>query len=300
MMEKKKILILLMSCNQPLYLSEEQACRDTFLKDAEGAGLSYYFYKGLDETHTSPCIDNTTHTIYLDVNDGLGGTAKKTALALSVADNLDFDYLIKTNVSTYLNINNIVKALENWEGGEDLNIYGGRFLINKASKNIPFPRGYFTVLSKRLVNEIFPYARNLSSLNAMPKTDDTLISLCLLYYMNKSLGEDYTKKLMQVPSVVAWHDDIEEDPNFENALAIRCKDEKDKERTPDNMRKTHELLKNNESLKLKYYMPATQFETGYGIMTFQDYLKLNTLIDKTKELAEKITNKENTPPEYNE
>ena len=276
-----------MSCNQPLYLNEEQACRDTFLKDAEGAGLSYYFYKGLDDTHTASRIDNETRTIHLDVHDGLGGTAKKTAMALSVANQLDFDYLIKTNVSTYLNINNIVEALDNWEGREDLNIYGGRFLINKASKNIPFPRGYFTILSKKLVSGITGYAYNLSNSNAMPKTDDTLISLCLLYYMQKNLGEEYTKKLMQVPSVVAWHDDIEEDPNFENALAIRCKNERDKEKTPDNMKRVHELLHANAPLTPKRYTPVTQFETGYGMMEYDNYLRLDKLLQAIKEMTEK-------------
>ena len=287
MMEKKKILILLMSCNQPLYLSEEQACCDTFLKDAEGAGLSYWFYKGLDETHTASCVDEATHTIYLNVNDNLGATARKTALALNLADALDFDYLIKTNVSTYLNINNIVKALDNWEGREDTNIYGGRFLINNASKNVPFPRGYFTILSKKLVSGMKGYAYNLSKSSAMPRTDDTLISLCLLYHVKKDLGEDYVRKLMQVPSVTAWHDDIEEDPNFENAMAIRCKNERDKERTTDNMRKVHELLHPETPLTLKHYTPATQFETGYGTMEYNSYLRLEALLQMVKEPTKK-------------
>ena len=283
---KNKVLILLMSCNQPLYDEEEQACRDTFLKDAEEAGVSYYFYKGLDGTHSASCIDEEAHTIYIDVSDGLGGTAKKTALALEMTGDKDYDYVLKTNVSTYLNINNIAKAVDEWEGAEDDNIYGGRFIINQASKNIPFPRGYFTLVSKKLVSGALPFMKKLAWVSQMPKTDDTLLGLSLLYYIKKGLEKDYMGSLNIVPSVISWRDDIWENPGLLNALAVRCKNENALEKTPDNMRAVDRVVKEKTEPK-KYRMPAEQFETPYGLMSYNNHLKIDKIITELNKMAEK-------------
>lgn len=281
-----KIIILLMSCNQPLYENEEQACRDTFLKDAEEAGVAYYFYKGLNDAHPDQCIDEETHTIYLNVNDGLGGTGRKTTAALKAISGMDYDYVVKTNVSTYLNIQNLCIAINGWEGSDDENIYGGRFIVNKASKNIPFPRGYFTVLSKKLVNGILPYIEKLALSPNMPRTDDTLLSFGLLYYINKTLGKSYSEKLMEVPSVVSWDDKIWENPCLGNAMAIRCKNEKDNTKTPENMLNAHMAVKQKMRPK-DWFLPATQFETGYGLMSYGNYVKFDALFEQIKNASGK-------------
>ena len=283
---KNKVLILLMSCNQPLYDEEEQACRDTFLKDAEEAGVAYYFYKGLDGTHSASCIDEETHTIYIDVSDGLGGTAKKTALALEMTGDKDYDYVLKTNVSTYLNINNIAKAVDEWEGAGDNNIYGGRFIINQASKNIPFPRGFFTLVSKKLVSGSLPFMKKLAWVSQMPKTDDTLLGLSLLYFIKKGLEKDYMASLNIVPSVISWRDDIWENPGLLNALAVRCKNENALEKTPDNMRSVDRVVKEKTGPK-KYRMPAEQFETPYGLMSYNNHLKIDKIIRELNNIGEK-------------
>lgn len=282
-----------MSCNQPLYLNEEQACRDTFLKDAEGANIPFYFYKGVSEEHPEPGFDEEAHTLYVNAPDGLGGTGRKTAAAFKAALDLDFDYLIKTNVSTYLNINNIVNGMKDWPGRDDLNIYGGRYIINRTSKKVPFPRGYFTVLSKGLTEGMMGTIGKLSAIEGMPKTDDTLICLASLYYMQKELEESYTSHIMQVPSVIEWTDNAYENPAFERAFAIRCKDEKHKERTPDNIRKVHRLIRGEEEIKRMNYVPATTFETGMGLMDYPQYIMLEKAVELVKEMREK---KDKTPP----
>ena len=279
-----KAIILLMSCNNPLYEKEEQACRETFLKDADEEGITYFFYKGLDEAHSAQCIDNQTHTIYLDVNDTLQGTAEKTIMAMETISGLQYDYLIKTNVSTYLNIRNIMEAVNGWDGENDLNIYGARFIINRLSKNIPFPRGFFTIMSKTLVSGALHYARTLLAPEKLPKTDDTLISLCVLYYLKKNLETDYLNKLMEIPAIISWDDDIVERTGFRDAMAIRCKNEKDKEKTPENILKVHNLLKNN-ALPIRHFLPAINFETLFGVTSFENFIKLNKVMEKVKGLA---------------
>ena len=294
-MKKKRFIILLMSCNQPLYLEEEQACRDTFLKEAESAGIPYWFYKGVSQEHPEAGFDEETHTLYLDVPDGLAGTGKKTIAALESILSLDFDYVIKTNVSTYLNIKNIVNGTKNWEGENDLNIYGGRFIINDASKKVPFPRGYFTVMSKFLVENTIGFAKKLSMVSGTPKTDDTLLCLSTLYYMQKEIKEDYVSHLKQVPSVVEWTEDIIENPMFDKAFAIRCKNEGEIEKTPENMRAVDLLFKKKVKPSLNCCL-AKIYETPMGLMNYSQYLTMGTILTKLSEIRKKLEEKQKEEP----
>jgi len=269
-MEKKKFIILLMSCNQPLYLNEEQACRDTFLKDAEGADIPFYFYRGGEEHQY---ID-TDHVMHLSCPDGLGGTSEKTVLAMTAALQLGgWDYLIKTNVSTWLNIEKITDMINGLEGKNDVNIYGARYLINTASKNVPFPRGHFSIFSRSMVEGIVKWSPKLIAAKNFPKTDDTLIGLSCLYQIMKVNGEQYLDRIMEVPAVNSWPEDgrIEDATEISDALCIRCKDEKTPENTVDNMRKVHGMMRAEMRPDRRHYRPAKWFETGFGIVDYKMY-----------------------------
>ena len=276
---ENKILILLMSCNEELYLKEEQACRDTFLKDAEKEGIAYFFYKGGEELK----IDTENHVIYLPVEDNLSHTAEKTTQALSTVLNefKDWDYIIKTNVSTWLDIKKIVETVNTFEGRDDLSIYGARFLANEFSKRVPFPRGHFTILSRKLVEGIAELAPKFIGHNGIPKTDDTLLCLTLLYYIQKSLGDSYLARLREVPSICEWYDDIESAPEYATALSIRCKNEKEKEKAPDRMLAVHSL-KHKKTKAKKYCRKVNLIETKYGLMTYEKYNKLNQAVEEAK------------------
>lgn len=294
-MKKKRFIILLMSCNQPLYLEEEQACRDTFLKEAENAGIPYWFYKGVSKEHPEAGFDEETHTLYLDVPDGLGGTGKKTIAALESILDQDFDYVIKTNVSTYLNIKNIVNGTKNWEGENDLNVYGGRFIINDASKKVPFPRGYFTVISKIMIESILGFAKKLSMASGTPRTDDTLLCLSILYHMQKEIKEDYVSHLKQVPSVVEWVEDVIENPMFDKAFAVRCKNEVDIDKTPENMYAVDRMFKKKAKPSLNYSQ-AKIYETPMGLMNYSQYLTMGTMLSKLSEIRKKLEEKQKEEP----
>lgn len=270
---ENKALILLMSCNQALYEEEEMACRETFLKDAEYVGMKYYFYKGLNEMHKTQMIDNEEHTIYLDKDDSLSGTYQKTIAAFEEALKIDaWDYLIKTNVSTWLNIPKIKDAIESWPGKDDLNIYGARYIANKMSMNVPFPRGCFVIFSRSLIEGIVQVAKKLINSKSMPKTDDTFICLASLYFLQKENGLLYMERIKEVPAVNSWVNNIEDAPEYNEALSIRCKNEKHKERTAENMRKVHGL-KQTENVKPRYFRPVNLIETKYGMLTYDRYEK---------------------------
>lgn len=276
-----KILILLMSCNQPLYEQEEQACRDTFLKDAEGAGLSYYFYKG---GSTEISVNQESHTMYLPVPDGLQGTSEKTTIAFNEVLKLnDWDYIVKTNVSTWLDIEKILNVVDKWEGREDRNIYGARYLANDASKNVPFPRGHFIILSRSLVEGIVEWAPKLIKATGMPKTDDTLLCLSLLYYTQKILGDTYQDRLMEVPSVNSLTEPLPEAQEWPDALSIRCKDEINPENTPNNIRKVHKLKRSLNNQMRMYRRPMGITETKYGLMNYGTFAQLCKILNQIKQ-----------------
>lgn len=284
---EKNILILLMSCNNALYEKEEIACRDTFLKDAEGENISYYFYKSVNETHPEEMVDEETHTIYLNTPDNLLSTAKKTTRALAVALSLNtpWDYVIKTNVSTYLNIKNIVKAANKWEGKDDDNIYGARFIVNEQSLHVPFPRGHFTMISHSMAQNILPIANKLSNDESLPGTDDTIIGLSLLYYAEKLSEKKYLDRLREIPAVNAWlREELPDTPEVTDALCIRCKSEPNKGKTPQNLQEIHTLLKSGSLNKKKTYRrKCSLVETTLGLMHYDMYSKLVMKLKKLQQ-----------------
>ena len=282
---KNKILILLMSCGQPLYKQEEQACRDTFLKDAEAQGIPYFFYSGTDAKETS--MNQEFHTMLLPVQDNLGSTSLKTIMAFTAALEMDdWDYILKTNVSTWLDIPKIVEAVDKGEGREDRNIYGGRFLANKYSLNAPFPRGNFMILSRSLVTGIVSQSGKMLLSDRMPRTDDTFLCFSMYYYLQKVCGDNYHDHLMEIPSVNTWTQQIQNAPEWTDAISIRCKDETVKENTPDNMRKVHELKRSNEQPDKSYRRPMTIAETRYGVMQYDSYVQVCMLVDVMKKMKE--------------
>lgn len=272
-----------MSCNKDIYTKEEEACRETFLNDAEKEGIPFYFYKGISEEHPLQLIDKENHVMYLPVNDGLGGTSQKTVMAFSEALKMkDWDYIVKTNVSTWLDVKKIKKAVEKWEGRDDRNVYGARFIANDASKKVPFPRGHFVILSRALVEGVVRWAPVLIRANSFPKTDDTLLCLSILYHMKKVLNDDYLAKLMEVPSVISWTNEIQDVQDWSDALSVRCKDEKEPSNTPENIRKVH-LIKRNKKQNKNYRRPLGLIETKYGMLSFKMYEQLSFLIEKVKQ-----------------
>ena len=282
---ENKILILLMSCNQPLYEEEERACRETFLRDAEGAGVPYWFYRGGAE---SPLTDPVTRVMTLPSGDGLGSTSRKTVMALAAALQDDsWDYLVKTNVSTWLDVPKLLSAVSRWEGRDDPRVYGSRFLANAASKDVPFPRGNLTILSRSLAEAVVRVAPGLLKSGSMPRTDDTLLCLCLLYHIQREMGLRYTDSLMEVPSVTAWSDKAYESPEWTDALSVRCKDEESPEETPGNMRRAHAWKR--EPPEREWRRPMGPVETALGLMPYGRY-------DRIMAEARKRKGGEKTPP----
>jgi hypothetical protein len=117
----------------------------------------------------------------------------------------------------------------------------------------------------------------------MPVTDDTLACLALLYGTNKEGGPGYMERLKEVPAVTEWFDAIESQPEFSQALSVRCKDEGHPERTPAHIRETHVRYKAPAKYPTESRRPINLIETGFGYLKYGKYCEYIDRIKKKKE-----------------
>jgi len=136
----KKILISVLSLEQEPYISLEKTIRDTWASKTYPNVDIIYYYGGSDE------IKLVGDKFYSNTSEGLYNIGYKTLNLFDyLLKNHDFDYIFRTNSSSYVNIEELLefieyKPLENFYSGVIGN-YGG---INFASGS-----GYF--ISRDLV-----------------------------------------------------------------------------------------------------------------------------------------------------
>ncbi len=100
-MKIPKILILLMSCNDKVFLDEEILCKNTWLKFVDNFdNINYYIYKAgkLDQI--------IHHDIFVKAPDDKDHTYTKTIRCFELINNrnIEYDYIVRTNLSTFINI----------------------------------------------------------------------------------------------------------------------------------------------------------------------------------------------------
>ena len=116
---KTKIIFLILSSDKYPSPINEKKQKKTWVKYAKNNGNKALFYKG----GTNEILDEDY--LYVNSGDGLYDIGYKTIDALKwVKKNYDFNYVIRSNSSTYINVKEIEKFIESL----DLNtpIYAGR------------------------------------------------------------------------------------------------------------------------------------------------------------------------------
>lgn len=108
-METPKILILIMSCNKDFFKQEENVLKETYLKRLENYSNVDYFIYTSSENGKEYIDDNI---LYVDAPDDFNGTWEKTYKCFKYISKFDFDYVIKTNTSTFINIDLMVNLLQ--------------------------------------------------------------------------------------------------------------------------------------------------------------------------------------------
>ena len=186
----KKILITVMSCNDDFFIKQEQIMKETWIKQLnQFDNIDYIIYRG-DPNIQKHKYDKEQHLLSLRCEDDINNTFKKTYYAFKLADKIyDYDYIFRTNTSTYVNIallNQFIQELSNDE------ILWSSDLYSLSNSFCPYPlylygRGNGMILSKKLINIIL--SEGISHLY-LGKCDDWMIGNILNSYWIKQ-GKDY-------------------------------------------------------------------------------------------------------------
>lgn len=187
--QSKKILILVMSMNHPQYEEQEQAIRETWGAEAEKNSYNkVIFYKGTDkETY----YDESTSTLYVKNDDLLTHTYTKTLDAFDwIRKNLDFDfdYIFRTNTSTYVN----VKLLEEYAMSLDkyeFMLHCGEIDCAWWSRMHFYGKGNALLMNKFYVERLL-WLRNDELEKSFGSADDSILGATINLYCKK-LGIDH-------------------------------------------------------------------------------------------------------------
>lgn len=205
MTEKSKILIVIMSCNNDFFIEQEKTLKETYLSILPD-NVDYVIYRGGNNKDE---FRENKHLLLLNVEDDLHNTYKKTYKALDyIHDNFNYDYILRTNTSTYININLLVAFVQNLEDTDKYNdnVWGAEYVKHieetNVCKNIPYIRGNAILLSVPNVLDILDYGKSYTYMNNTALIDDEIIGI-ILYAI---LGDDYLKCFGE-----AWYKSI---PNY--------------------------------------------------------------------------------------
>lgn len=169
--ELKKILVLVLSCSIPIYEEKERFIRETWMKDAlrEESIVDFYFFKASLTGENK--IDKENRIIYVSANDWRDRTFQKTMKALKLLKDaeIDYDVLLRVNISTYINIPMAVKFIQENVSFDSLHCYAGALCNNPWFQplNLPFMQGEVLIFSKKIMDvftEFYRLNKNLFDL----------------------------------------------------------------------------------------------------------------------------------------
>ena len=186
----KKILIMLMSCDDNFFKEEENICKQTWLSNIDKFdNIEYIIYRGNEDIQKHK-YQKDTHTLILKCEDDLDNTFKKTYYAFKLADKIfDYDYIFRTNTSNYVNIELLNYFIQHIE---DDNIVWTSDLYSLSNSFCPYPlylyaRGSGVIYSKKTIDIIL---KEGISFLYLKKCDDWIIGNILNSYWIKQ-GKDY-------------------------------------------------------------------------------------------------------------
>lgn len=180
----KKILILIMSCNKEHFINEERVCKDTYLSILPD-NIDYIIYRG---GGNNTYLDKENNLLGLDCNDSIEFTFQKTYLALKyINSHFDYDYIFRTNTSTYVNIELLNYFVNRIENVKDL--WGAEYtrlvdVQNKLFKN-PYLRGNGLLLSRFNVEVLLNEGKSIGEIKTNAKLsfiDDEVIGAVINGY----------------------------------------------------------------------------------------------------------------------
>ena len=207
-----KVLFLIQSCQQERYIKEEDILRNTYLKRIR-KGDNYCFYRGGYEENKLE-----GDVLQLKCDDTLKETFLKTLIAIKTFKDAGFDFIIRLNTSNWINMEMLYETLDTLNPDEP-EIIGANLVIQDKSYGIPFLRGNFLVLNRRIIKDL------LNSLNGKQYTlvDDLGIALNLCrYYQYNYPDINYFYCLKTVKNAIPTKNTPLK--TIKESMVIRCAD----------------------------------------------------------------------------
>lgn len=254
----KNGVILVMSCNEERFIEEEEIIRKTWgspIINGEVENLSIIFYRG----GSGESFDDEKKVLYLNVPDDLSNTYNKTIEAFKFLEknNIEYDYIFKTNTSTYVNVEALLQFLK-FEDIDKETVYAPGLNINQKCLSIPFGIGYFLIFPKYMVESIFiRYALKSFIDNGV---DDVNIGFLMATLYKDSY---VTKHLKQIDVIDDFNEFSIKD--FTEAYCVRIKDDKNLKNNCERMLRVHHLYNLlREEVKVKRPHNFTNIYTSFG------------------------------------
>ena len=261
---KPKIIILVMGCDDGFFNSQfNNSVMKTYASSLPDNIETLYYYGNPWEP--TRLIDG--HHLRLNCPDGLESTFRKTILALHwcIKNKPDFDFIIRANTSTYLNIPLLSYFIENYAQPDVL--YGSDlYSLTEGYAPSPldiFARGNCMVMSRKTVGILL---ENSLPVLYLEKVDDMMIGNVLNYYHMYN-GENYLDyigglthgwyKSVNVESDnghrLSTYKSLKDDSLYKSLMSCQVKSYIDRSTEEDNYRELHEIFSsieyNDESLK---------------------------------------------------
>lgn len=146
--KKEKILVLVMSCNLPQYKQKEEDIKKTWAKDIldkkyDNIDLWFFTAGNYD------MLDVEGHKIYTDCNDHRDRTFQKLMKTINnvEANNLEYDWILRVNISTYINIE-LIDMIVQYSPSKEFLYAGTLFSQPWILNRLPFLSGEYLLLSK--------------------------------------------------------------------------------------------------------------------------------------------------------
>lgn len=154
----KRILVLVMSCQNQFFIDEEQAVKDTWAKqiiDGKYLNIDFIIYRGGYDKNS---FSKSEHLLKLNVEDDLEHTFKKTYFAFSMIKKFfgDYDYIFRTNTSTYVNVE-LLNAYVNSIRNDDIIYTSDIYSLTEIFAPYPMcliARGNGMILSNKIINAL--------------------------------------------------------------------------------------------------------------------------------------------------
>ena len=298
-----------MSCQDEFFMNEEELVKETWAKDIidkKYPNVDFIIYRGGYDANS---YSNKNKLLKLHIEDGMPYTFKKTYMALNMIwnDFRKYDYVFRTNTSTYVNVQLLNELIQRMDD-DTISYFSDIYSLSEQCA--PYPlclggRGNGMLLPKKsveiILKEGLPWIYLTHAMHSSDGTahipDDSMVSMILNSHWIME-GEDYKNHIKGlrhgwyncIPtdaknnhSVCAYYEKSQDPEFWSTMVTIQMKCYREREREFDNYREFHSIFEkvteiDEDTLKLNewYYDNFDVFIGSIlGYMPIKEWLKFD-------------------------